>query len=147
MNVIPKLIFHFYVIQPTKRLTTNLHRTKEIYYSQVKMLNLNPIIDKQDLINEMKKLMALGFVDKFENQTNEQRSIINSSSVKYYISWLENLTNEQRPIINSSSVKYYISRLENLTNEQRPIINSSSVKYYISWLENLTNEQRSYYQL
>ena len=62
-------------------MTTNLHRTTKIYYIQVKILNLNPIIDKQDLINEMKKLMTLGFVDKFENITNEQRSIINSSII------------------------------------------------------------------
>ena len=71
------------------------------------MLNLNPIKDIQDLINEMKKLMALGFVDKFENLTNEQRSIITSSSVKYYIHslavWNTNsVSTPCRPVFNAS---------------------------------------------
>ena len=72
----------------TKRLVANLHRTNKIYYSRVKMLNSKPIKDKQDLINAMKRLMTLGFVDKFGNLTNEQKAIINSSSAKYYIPWL-----------------------------------------------------------
>ena len=96
-----------FLCDPTKRLVTNLHRSNKIYYSQVKMLNSKPIKDKQDLINAMKKLMTQGLVDKFENLTNEQKAIINSSSVKYYIPWLvvwntNSVSTPCKPVFNAS---------------------------------------------
>ena len=50
--------------------------------------------------------MTLGFVDKFENLTNEQKAIINSCSVKYYLGYLSGNTNPVstpcRPVFNAS---------------------------------------------
>ena len=43
--------------------------------------------DKQGVINSEKKLQDLGFVEFFEKLSNDQKSMILGSSVKYFIPW------------------------------------------------------------
>ena len=71
---------------PKYKLTYNLHIARKIYDRQLRQLNRSPK-DKQDVIETQNKLQSLGFVDDFDNLTQDQQSKISSNPVKYFIPW------------------------------------------------------------
>ena len=81
---------------PTLKLPPSNHTsTSKIYHSVVKGLNSNPS-NKGDVIETEQKLQDAGFVDYFDNLTDEQKEKISNSKVHYYIPW--------RPVWNLNSV-------------------------------------------
>ena len=75
-----------FLTDPKYKLTYNLHIARKIYDRQLRQLNRSPK-DKQDVIDTQNKLQSLGFVDAFDNLTQDQRSNISSRPVKYFIPW------------------------------------------------------------
>ena len=96
-----------FLCDPEKRLVSNYGRAKKFYVNQVKTLSSKPS-DRERIIAAMKKLFTLGYATKFEDLTEQQRSRIETSPVKYYIPWIvawskNSLTTPVRPVFNASS--------------------------------------------
>ena len=95
-----------FLCDPKTKLISNQKIAEKIYWGQVKKLNSNQK-DKQDVIDAMKKLVDLGFVDRFDNLTNEQKELINSSLIKYIIPWravwnTNSISTPCRPVFDAS---------------------------------------------
>ena len=95
-----------FLSDPTKRLQPNRHIAKKVYDGQVKKLNKN-LDDKNDVIAAEKKLQDLGYVDFFENLTDDQQRKIESSEIQHFIPWLSvwnknSKTTECRLVFNAS---------------------------------------------
>ena len=127
-----------FLCDPSKKLITNLHLAEKFYFSRVKAINSRSESDKLDLINAMKKLMDLGFIDKFENLTSEQRTIIDSSPVKYYIPWqvvwnANSVSTPCRPVFNASCPTDSGYSLNDLLPKGRNNLNKL-VQIFLRWL-------------
>ena len=96
-----------FLCDPTKKLVSNYGRAKKFYENQVKTLNSKPS-DKERIISAMKKLFTMGYAAKLDELTEQQRSQIEASPVKYFIPWIvawnqNSLSTPVRPVFNASS--------------------------------------------
>ena len=57
-----------------------------IYRGQARKLDRNPV-DKSDVIESVRKMEKLGFVDKLENLTSSQKEAIKNGRTQYFIPW------------------------------------------------------------
>ncbi len=59
---------------------------RKVYWSQVRKLDKSED-DKGQVIESEDKLQRLGFVDYFDNLSDEEKRLVLSSDVKYFIPW------------------------------------------------------------
>ena len=75
-----------FVTEPDVRLVPNENEALKVYCSQVKKLSCQPE-DKDAVIESARKLQLLGFVDYVSNLDVDDKAMIESSEVKYFIPW------------------------------------------------------------
>ena len=71
---------------PLATLVTNKQTAMSVYKAQVRKLDNNPK-DRAEVIESESKMQKLGFVEKIENLTEEQRKQIFDSGLQYFIPW------------------------------------------------------------
>ena len=122
---------------PLRKLASNYNIAEKSYYAQAKKLSSRPE-NRKDVLNSMEKLRNLGYVSKFDDLTDEQKSVINSSPVKYYIPWLivwnaNSISTPCRSVFNASSVTASGYSLNCLLPKGRNNLNKL-VQIFILWL-------------
>ena len=126
-----------FLCDPTKKLVDNYGRAKKFYEGQVKILNSNPD-DKAQLISAMTKLFTLGYAAKVEGLTEQQKKLINESSIRYFLPWFANFSKNSkttpcRPVFNGSSPTASGYSLNDLLPKGRNNLNNL-VQIFIRWL-------------
>ena len=127
-----------FMCDPTKKLVTNYGISENIYYGQIKRMNLKPPKDKQDVINAFKKLIDLGFIAKYDDLAEDEKRLIDSSPVKYYIPWTgvwnsNSLSTPCRPVFNASCPTKTGYSLNDLLPKGKNSLNKL-VQIFIRWL-------------
>ena len=75
-----------FLVDPDVRLKPNEQEAIKVFRGQVKKLNSSPE-DKIAVVESESKLQALGFVDYVDNLNDDDKALILSSAVKYFIPW------------------------------------------------------------
>ena len=75
-----------FLVDPVEHLSANESQAYRVYQSQIKRLQTKPE-DRAAAIESEKKLQDLNFVDYFENLGDEEKELIKSSAVRYFIPW------------------------------------------------------------
>ena len=75
-----------FTCDPTTRLKPNEEMAKKVYFSQVRKL-AKSAEDKKQVIESEDKLQQLGFVDYFDNLSDEEKEMVLSSPVQNFIPW------------------------------------------------------------
>ena len=75
-----------FLVDPESRLVRNDNGALQVFRQQVRKLNANPE-DKDAVIKSQQKLQDLGFVEFVSNLSQEDKSLILDSKVKYFVSW------------------------------------------------------------
>ena len=75
-----------FLVDPESRLVPNDNGALQVFRQQVRKLNANPE-DKAAVIKSQQKLQDLGFVDFVSNLSQEDKSLILDSKVKYFVPW------------------------------------------------------------
>ena len=75
-----------FVTDLESRLKPNENEALKVFRGQVKKLNAKRE-DKIAVIESEEKLRSLGFVDCFSNLNDDDKNLILSSEVKYFIPW------------------------------------------------------------
>ena len=75
-----------FLVDPESRLVPNDNDALQVFRQQVRKLNTNPE-DKAAVIKSQQELQELGFVDFVSNLSQEDKSLILDSNVKYFVPW------------------------------------------------------------
>ena len=75
-----------FLVDPESRLVPNDNDALQVFRQQVRKLNTNPE-DKAAVIKFQQELQELGFVDFVSNLSQEDKSLILDSNVKYFVPW------------------------------------------------------------
>ena len=129
-----------FLSDPTKRLADNYDIALRCYYSQTKKLSSKPD-DRKALASSMDKLRSMGFVSKIDELSDEQKNMIESAEVKFYIPWLaawnpNSVSTPCRPVFHASKKTKSGYSLNCLLPKGRNQLNKL-VQIFISWLANV----------
>ena len=118
-------------------MVSNQGRARKFYDNQVKTLGSRPD-DKKALIAAMKKLFTLGFAVKLDDLTEQQKAMIMSCVVKYFIPWMaafskNSVSTPCRPVFNASSPTASGYSLNDLLAKGRNNMNKL-IQIFIRWL-------------
>ena len=75
-----------FLSDPVKKLAPNENIAKKVYNNVTRNLKNKPK-DKSDVLKAEKKLQDLGFVDYFENLSEKEKQMIESSPLLHFLPW------------------------------------------------------------
>ena len=95
-----------FLSDPTKKLIDNYDIALRCYYSQARKLS-SKLDDKKAILSAMEKLKSMHFVAKVDELSDEQKKMIETAKVKYYIPWLaawnpNSISTPCRPVFHAS---------------------------------------------